>query len=66
MSKWARDYWDALHPYNQHGGYINFMMEEGTDRIKNTYGGNYERLREVKATYDPDNFFHINQNIEPA
>ncbi len=46
--------------------YINFMMEEGEDRIQASYGDNYERLRAVKATYDPDNFFHVNQNIEPA
>ena len=65
ISQWARDYWKALHPYNQDGAYINFMMEEGEDRIKTTYGGNYERLQKVKAKYDPDNFFHINQNIKP-
>jgi hypothetical protein len=46
--------------------YINFMMEEGQERIRATYGGNYERLQEVKARYDPDNFFHVNQNIQPA
>ena len=42
------------------------MMEEGDDRIRATYGDNFERLQEVKAKYDPENFFHVNQNIEPA
>jgi FAD/FMN-containing dehydrogenase len=66
MTKWARDYWHALHPYSAGASYINFMMEEGGDRIRATYGDNYARLRKVKAKYDPDNFFHVNQNIEPA
>lgn len=66
MIKWARGYWEALHPYSVGASYINFMMEEGQDRIRATYGGNYERLRKVKARYDPDNFFHVNQNIKPA
>ena len=63
---WGREYWEALHPYTLGGAYINFMMEEGEDRIKATYGRNYERLQNVKAKYDPDNFFHVNQNIKPA
>lgn len=66
ITKWARDYWNALHPYSAGASYINFMMEEGMDRIRATYGDNYERLRKVKAAYDPDNFFHVNQNIKPA
>ena len=63
---WARAYYDALHPYGAGGAYMNFMMDEGEDRIKATYRGNYERLAAVKAKYDPDNFFHVNQNIKPA
>lgn len=65
ITKWAKDYWETLHPYTMKGAYINFMMEEGEDRIKATYGKNYERLKKVKSKYDPDNLFHINQNIEP-
>jgi len=66
IKTWATDLWAALHPYSLRGGsYINFMMEEGEDRIKATYGDNYERLQEVKTKYDPDNFFHVNQNIKP-
>ena len=48
------------------GAYVNFMMEEGLDRIKSTYGGNYDRLVEIKRKYDPNNFFHVNQNIRPG
>lgn len=66
ITDWARDYWEAVHPHSAGASYINFMMEEGQDRIRATYGGNYERLQEIKAKYDPENFFHVNQNIEPA
>ena len=62
---WARDYWNALHPHSAGGAYINFMMEEGEDRIKATYGDNYERLAAIKAKYDPGNLFRVNQNIKP-
>jgi FAD/FMN-containing dehydrogenase len=66
ISQWARDYWTALHPHSAGGGYINFMMTEGQERIKAAYRGNYGRLAQVKRRYDPDNVFHINQNIQPA
>ena len=66
ISNWAKKYWEAVHPYTLGGAYINFMMEEGQDRIKATYGDNYSRLQKIKAKYDPDNFFHVNQNIQPA
>ena len=66
VTSWARDYWKALHPHSAGAAYINFMMEEGEDRVKATYGDNYERLKEVKSRYDPDNFFRVNQNIVPA
>ena len=46
--------------------YVNMMMEEGQDRVAASYGDNYERLAEIKAKYDPDNLFHVNQNIKPA
>lgn len=63
---WARDYWDDLHPYSAGGGYVNFMdQEEGESRVRAAYGGNYERLVEIKTKYDPDNVFHLNQNIPP-
>ncbi|MGV3639879.1 MAG: BBE domain-containing protein, partial [Adhaeribacter sp.] len=63
---WARNYWQAVHPYSVGGSYINFMMEEGEDRVKATYGDHYERLVEMKDKYDPNNFFRVNQNIQPS
>ena len=66
ISAWAKRYWEAVHPYTMGGAYVNFMMEEGEDRIRATYGGNYERLAAVKRRYDPGNFFRVNQNIRPA
>ena len=65
ITNWAQNYWQALHPHSKGAAYVNFMMEEGEDRIKATYGDNYEKLRKIKAKYDPDNFFHVNQNIKP-
>jgi FAD/FMN-containing dehydrogenase len=63
---WARKYWDALHPYSAGGAYVNFMMEEGEDRVKATYRHNYQRLVAIKNRYDPTNFFRVNQNIKPT
>jgi FAD/FMN-containing dehydrogenase len=66
ITSWAKEYWEALHPYGAGGAYVNFMMEgEGEDRIRATYQGNFDRLVEIKAKYDPDNFFRVNQNIRP-
>jgi Berberine and berberine like len=65
ITAWAKEYWEAVHPYTMGGAYINFVMEEGTDRIKATYRDNYDRLTEVKRKYNPSNFFHVNQNIKP-
>jgi FAD/FMN-containing dehydrogenase len=64
LTGWARDYWKAVHPYTMGGAYVNFMMDEGEDRIRATYGDNYDRLVTVKRTYDPTNLFRVNQNIE--
>ncbi len=62
---WAKQYWDALHPHSAGGAYVNFMMEEGEERIKATYRDNYDRLAAIKSKYDPTNFFRVNQNIKP-
>jgi FAD/FMN-containing dehydrogenase len=62
---WARNYWEALHPYSCRDSYVNFMMEEGDDRVKATYGDHHQRLADIKRRYDPGNLFHINQNIRP-
>ena len=66
LRDWTVGYWEALHQYSAGGAYVNFMMDEGQDRVKATYGDNYDRLTRAKATYDPDNVFHVNQNIQPA
>jgi len=66
LRDWAIAQWEALHPYSAGGAYVNFMMEEGQARVKATYGPNHERLTQVKAAYDPDNVFRVNQNIVPA
>jgi FAD binding domain/Berberine and berberine like len=66
LRDWAVGYWDAVHPYSAGGAYVNFMMEEGQERVEATYRGNYVRLAQAKATYDPSNLFHVNQNIKPA
>jgi len=67
LKRWAVDYWEATHPYSVGAAYANFMMDdEGQERVRAAYGTNYDRLAEVKATYDPDNVLRANQNILPA
>jgi hypothetical protein len=64
--QWVRDYWAALHPHSAGGAYVNFLMEdEGQDRVAASYRDNYARLLRIKKKYDPDNLFHLNQNIRP-
>ncbi len=63
---WTKDYYDALHPYSAGGAYVNFMMDEGEERVKATYGDNYERLVAIKNKYDPRNLFRVNQNIKSS
>ena len=63
---WARAYWNDLHPLSAGGAYVNFMMEEGEDRVKASYRDNYEPLAAIKGKYDPTNFFRVNQNIKPT
>ena len=60
-----RDYWEALHPLSAGGAYVNFLMDEGDERIRATYRDNYDRLVAVKRQYDPTNLFNQNQNIQP-
>jgi hypothetical protein len=67
VTRWTKAYWEALHPFNPGGAYVNFMMDdEGESRVKATYGDNYKRLAALKKKYDPDNVFRVNQNIRPA
>jgi FAD/FMN-containing dehydrogenase len=63
--QWVRDYYEATAPHSEQGGYINFMADDDQDRIKTNYKGNYERLVKIKREYDPNNLFHLNQNIKP-
>ena len=63
---WTVEYFDALHPYSAGGAYVNMMMDEGQDRVRASYRDNYEALARIKAIYDPDNLFRVNQNIRPA
>jgi FAD/FMN-containing dehydrogenase len=63
--KWVRDYYEAIAPHSEPGGYINFMSGDDQGRIQDNYRDNYNRLVEVKRAYDPDNLFHDNQNIKP-
>jgi FAD/FMN-containing dehydrogenase len=62
---WVRDFYEATAPHSEEGGYINFMAGDDQDRIRANYRGNYDRLVDVKRKYDPDNLFHLNQNISP-
>ena len=65
IRRWTVNYQEALHPYSAGGAYVNMMMDEGQERVRSSYRDNYDRLAGIKATYDPDNAFHVNQNIEP-
>ena len=66
ITSWCKDYWEALHPYSAGGAYVNFMMDEGQERVQATYGEHYPKLAAIKQKYDPDNLFRVNQNIRPA
>jgi FAD/FMN-containing dehydrogenase len=63
---WTRDLFQAAAPFATGGVYVNFMTEEETDRVRSAYGDGYSRLAQLKAKYDPTNFFRLNQNIKPA
>src|SRR3712207_630082 len=64
--EWVRNFWTALEPYHT-SVYVNFLMEEGEERIRQAYGAKkYDRLKALKRRYDPDNLFRLNQNIKPT
>ena len=63
---WAREVCEAAQPYATGGAYSNFLTAEETGRVQSAFGPNYQRLAQVKKTYDPSNFFRLNQNIQPA
>ena len=62
---WAREFFNASAPYASGGAYVNFMTDEEGDRVAAAYGANYDRLVQIKNKYDPENVFHLNQNIKP-
>jgi FAD/FMN-containing dehydrogenase len=64
--QWVRDYYAGTAPYSEPGGYVNFMADDDGARVQDNYRGHYQRLAEIKRNYDPDNLFHLNQNIPPA
>jgi hypothetical protein len=66
VRNWSIDYFEALHPYSAGGAYVNMMMDEGQERVRASYRDNYDRLARIKAQYDPENLFRVNQNIQPA
>ena len=63
---WAREFFQAAAPHAAGGVYINFLNEDEVDRIAEAYGPNYQRLKQIKAKYDPNNLFRANQNILPG
>lgn len=63
---WTNACFDALEPFADNGVYVNNLGNEGDERVRRAYGVNYERLRAIKARYDPNNLFHHNHNIQPA
>jgi FAD/FMN-containing dehydrogenase len=64
-TQWVKDYYAAIAPHSEPGGYVNFAAEDDQSRVGDNYGANYARLLEVKRAYDPSNLFHLNQNIVP-
>ena len=65
--EWARGLWSALEPHQTDSVYVNFLMQEGKERVRDAYGAEkYERLKALKAKYDPENLFRLNQNIPPS
>ena len=65
IRRWSVEYFEELHPFSAGGAYVNMMMDEGEDRVRASYRDNYDPLARIKAVYDPDNVFRVNQNIRP-
>jgi FAD/FMN-containing dehydrogenase len=63
--RWARQCWEAMQAFYEHGAYVNDLGDEGEARVREAFGGNYDRLLVLKKKYDPTNFFQMNQNIRP-
>jgi FAD/FMN-containing dehydrogenase len=65
-TEWGRGFWKAMRPFAKDAVYSNYLQDEGDDRARAAYGGNYSRLARLKSKYDPSNFFRANQNIHPT
>ena len=64
--QWTKALFEAMQPHLEESVYVNNLGDEGPERVRAAYGENYPRLAAVKRTYDPDNLFRANQNIEPS
>lgn len=64
--EYTREFYEAMQPHYTDGVYVNYLTEEGQERVESAYRENYERLAEIKADFDPDNLFRLNQNIQPT
>lgn len=64
--KWLQQFWQEMQPYHSGRAYVNYLSQEGADRVREAYGQNYDRLANLKKKYDPTNFFRFNQNIPPS
>jgi FAD/FMN-containing dehydrogenase len=64
--KWVGEFWSAVRPFLSGRAYVNYLGQEGADRVREAYGPNYQRLVALKKKYDPTNFFRLNQNIPPS
>ena len=64
--KWVQNFWQAMQPHLSGRAYVNYLGQEGADRVREAYGPNFDRLAALKKKYDPTNFFRLNQNIPPA
>ena len=62
---WAQETFGALAPYMADANYVNYLGHDEGDRVRAAYGPNWERLVHLKRRVDPDNFFRLNQNIDP-
>jgi hypothetical protein len=63
---WVKDYYAALAPHSLAGGYVNFASADDQGKVRDNFGGGYDKLARVKRQYDPGNVFHLNQNVIPA
>jgi len=64
--RWTRDFAQAMQPFSSGAVYVNYLGEEGDERVRAAYGESYDRLAALKLKYDPANLFHLNQNVRPA